>query len=59
MRAMTGPRRGRIYAVFGAAGVGLLLAVGGLAAWWWFESALAAYVSGIGWALLLWAVVQQ
>jgi uncharacterized protein involved in copper resistance len=56
---MTGPRRGRIYAVFGAAGVGLALGVGGLAAWWWFESALAAYVSGIGWALLLWAVVQQ
>jgi len=56
---MTGPSRRRIYAVFGAAGVGLVLGVGGLTAWWWLESQLAAALSALGWALLVWAVVQQ
>jgi hypothetical protein len=59
MRAMTGPRRGRILAVFGAAGVGLALGVGGLAAWWWWQAQVAAWLSALGWAVLVWAVVQQ
>jgi len=56
---MTGPSRRRIALVFGAAGAGLLLGVGGLVAWLWWQAQVAAVLSALGWALLLWALWQQ
>jgi predicted negative regulator of RcsB-dependent stress response len=56
---VSGPGRWRIVLVFSAAGVGLLLAVGGLLGWLWWQAQVAAVLSAAGWALLLWAVVQQ
>jgi hypothetical protein len=54
-----GPGRQRIAIVFFTAGAGLLLGVGGVVAWAWWQAQWAAAVSALGWALLLWAVVQQ
>jgi predicted negative regulator of RcsB-dependent stress response len=56
---VSGPSRRRIALVFGAAAAGLLLAVGGLLGWLWWQAQVAAVLSAAGWALLLWAVVQQ
>ena len=49
---MSGPSRRRIALVFGTAGAGLL-------GWLWWQAQVAAVLSAAGWALLLWAVVQQ